>query len=238
MLGFRKEGTVVASPLIHALSSSTMLSGLPPEILAQLSALARRRNYRRGEIIFHQGDPGDTLHIIESGTVKVVVDAESGNEAVLTTLGAGKCFGELALMDGEPRSATIEALENVDTIVLRRADFMDVVRTNQAAFDALLATVAQLIRRLTDDVATLSFLDLEGRLAKKLLELGDAYGRPVDGGLEIRVPFTQEELAAMIGATRTSVNKSLGWYEDQGAIQRRRRRIIITDPDKLQRRIT
>jgi CRP/FNR family transcriptional regulator, cyclic AMP receptor protein len=229
---------MVASPVVNALSTSSLLSGLPAETLAQLASLARRRSYRRGEIIFHQGDPGDTLHIIESGTVKVVVDAESGNEAVLTMLGPGKCFGELALIDGEPRSASIEAVENVETIVLRRSDFMEVVRTNAHALDALLATVAQLIRRLTDDVATLSFLDLEGRLAKKLIELGDAHGKPVDGGVEIGVPLTQDVLAAMIGATRTSVNKALGWYEDQGAIQRRGRRIVITEAEKLHRRIT
>lgn len=229
---------MVGSPVVHALSTSSLLSGLPTETLTQLATLARRRSYRRGEIICHQGDPGDSLHIIEFGTVKVVVDAESGSEAVLTILGPRKCFGELALIDGEPRSATIEALENVETIVLRRADFMEIVRTNPPALDALLSCMAQLIRRLTDDVATLSFLDLEGRLAKKLIELGDTYGRPVEDGIEIRLPFTQEDLAAMIGATRTSVNKALGWYEDQGAIQRLGRRIIITDVEKLQRRIT
>jgi CRP/FNR family transcriptional regulator, cyclic AMP receptor protein len=229
---------MVTSPVVQALSTSTLLSGLPSETLVQLATLARRRSYRRGEIIFHQGDPGDTLHIIESGTVKIVVDAESGNEAVLRILGPGKSFGELALMDGEPRSATIEALENVETVVLRRADFMDIVRTNPSALDALFATVAQLIRGLTDDVATLSFLDLEGRLAKKLLELAHDYGQPVEGGVEIGLTLPQEVLAAMIGATRASVNKAIGWFEDQGAIQRRGRRIVITDAEKLQRRIT
>jgi CRP/FNR family transcriptional regulator/CRP/FNR family cyclic AMP-dependent transcriptional regulator len=86
-------------------------------------------------------------------------------------------------------------------------------------------------------MADLVFLDLEGRLVKKLLELAEAHGRPVDGAVEIELPMTQEDLAAMIGATRASVNKLLGWYEDHGAIQRRGRRIAIFDEDRLRRRI-
>jgi CRP/FNR family transcriptional regulator, cyclic AMP receptor protein len=216
---------------------SPLLANLPPEALARLGGSARRRSYRRGEVIFHQGDPGDALHFIIDGRVKVVLDAETGEEAVIAILGPGECFGELALIDGEPRSATVETLEPVQTLSLSRPDFMTFIRDNPQAAERLLVTLAGMVRRTDESMADLVFLDLEGRLVKKLLELADAHGRDVDGAIEIELPMTQEDLAAMIGATRASVNKLLGWYEDRGAIQRRGRRIAIFDQDRLRRRI-
>lgn len=222
----------------EVLARSPLLANLPPESLARLAASARRRSYRRGEVIFHQGDPGDSLHFLIEGRVKVVLDAESGDEAVIAILGPGDCFGELALIDGEPRSATVETLEPVQTISLSRADFMSFIRSNPQAAERMMVALAGMVRRADESMADLVFLDLEGRLVKKLLELAEAHGRDVDGAIEIELPMTQEDLAAMIGATRASVNKLLGWYEDRGAIQRRGRRIAIYDPARLRRRIT
>lgn len=220
------------------LARSTLLSQLPPESLGRLATVARARAYRRGEVIFHQGDPGDTLHLLSAGRVKVVLDAESGDEAVIAILGPGDCFGELSLIDGEPRSATVEAIEPVETVSLARRDLMDFLRANPAAMERLLSALTASIRRTNQEVADLVFLDLEGRLVKKLLELADEHGREVDGLIEIELPMTQEDLAAMIGATRASVNKLLGSYEERGAIRRQGRRIAICDPERLRRRIT
>jgi len=217
---------------------SPLLANLPSDALARLAGAARRRSYRRGEVIFHQGDPGDSLHFLTEGRVKVVLDAETGEEAVIAILGPGECFGELALIDGEPRSATVETLEPVQTLSLSRADFMAVIRENPVVAERMLITLAGMVRRTDESMADLVFLDLEGRLVKKLLELADAHGRDVNGAIEIELPMTQEDLAAMIGATRASVNKLLGWYEDRGAIQRRGRRIAIFDRERLRRRIT
>jgi CRP-like cAMP-binding protein len=222
---------------MEVFTRSPLLANLPPEALSRLGGSARRRSYRRGEVIFHQGDPGDSLHFIIDGRVKVVLDAETGEEAVIAILGPGESFGELALIDGEPRSATVETLEPVQTLSLSRADFMTFIRENPQAAERLLVTLAGMVRRTDESMADLVFLDLEGRLVKKLLELADAHGRDVDGAIEIELPMTQEDLAAMIGATRASVNKLLGWYEDRGAIQRRGRRIAIFDQDRLRRRI-
>lgn len=216
---------------------SPLLANLPPDALSRLAGSARRRCYRRGEVIFHQGDPGDSLHFLTDGRVKVVLDAETGEEAVIAILSPGDCFGELALIDGEPRSATVMTLEAVQTVSLSRADFMTFIRDNPPAAERMMVTLASMVRKADESMADLVFLDLEGRLVKKLLELADAHGRDVDGAIEIELPMTQEDLAAMIGATRASVNKLLGWYEDQGAIQRRGRRIAIFDQDRLRRRI-
>ena len=157
---------------------------------------------------------------------------------MLTLLGPSEAFGELALLDGAPRSATVEAVEPTESIVLRRDDFLQTIHEDKRALDAMLGTLANMIRRLTGEVTDLSTLDLRGRLAKKLIELADQHGKPVEDGVEIDIPLTQESLAAMVAATRPSINKDLGWFEDVGAIRRRGRRIIVTDAALLQRRVT
>jgi CRP/FNR family transcriptional regulator, cyclic AMP receptor protein len=209
------------------------------EVLSQLTRSLRRRTFQRGEVIFHQGDPGDTLHLMQKGRIKVVLPAESGDEVLLAILGPGNCFGELALLDGESRSATVVAIEPVETLTLGRSDFMAFVRANPETAERLMINLAHIIRKVNEDVADLAFLDLPGRLAKKLLELAHDHGQPMPGGdgVEISVPLTQEELAGMVGATRPSVNKVLGWYEDQGAIQRRGRKIAIFKPEALRQRV-
>jgi CRP/FNR family cyclic AMP-dependent transcriptional regulator len=222
----------------ETLARSSLLGGLAEEDLARLAARARRRTYRRGAAIFHQGDPGDALHLLQAGRVKVALRAESGEEAVVAILGPGDCFGELALLDGEPRSATVEALEPVETVSLAREDFLRFLQANPPTMERLLRTLARTVRGANDELADLVFLDLPGRLVKKLLDLAADHGRLVDGAIEIELPMTQEDLAAMIGATRGSVNKILGWYEEQGAIERRGRRIAILDAERLRRRIT
>jgi CRP/FNR family transcriptional regulator/CRP/FNR family cyclic AMP-dependent transcriptional regulator len=219
------------------LAGATLLRDLPPTVLAELAAAARHRVYRAGEVICHVGDPGDTLHVVEFGRVKVTVYTEAGGEVLLNVLGPGDCFGELALIDGEPRSATVEALELVETVTLHRADFLRMLHSNEAALEPLLATLARTIRRLSDAVADVSFLSLEGRLAKKLLALSEEHGREIDGSIEIQLPISQEELASMVGATRPSVNKVLGQLEDDRIINRRGRRIVVREPSGLRDRI-
>jgi CRP-like cAMP-binding protein len=112
---------------------------------------------------------------------------------------------------------------------------LDLLHRSPAAVDGLLAGLARIIRRETDDLAGLSGLDVNSRLAKKLLELAEAHGRAGEGGIEIQAALTQEELAGMIGATRQRVNRLLGFFEDQGAIARHGRRIVILKPEALRR---
>lgn len=226
------------SALADTLANSTLLRDLPSESLAQLAELARRRTYRAGQIICHEGDPGESLYILESGRVKVLSYAATGRETIFSILGPGECFGELSLIDGEPRSATVETLETVQALVLRRDDFLRTIRANPPAADRLLAALAAKVRQLSQTVTDLAFLDLEGRLAKKLLELAEHYGATADGAIQIELPINQEELAAMIGATRTTVNELLGRYEARGAIKRRGRRILILNAAPLRRRVT
>jgi CRP/FNR family transcriptional regulator, cyclic AMP receptor protein len=199
--------------------------------------VARSRRYRRGEVLYHQEDLGDSLHIVQTGHVKIVGAGESGTETVLAVLGPGECFGELALIDGGPRSARVEALEPVETLSVARSAFFEFLRENPRAIEPLLVALAKMIRRLTETVTDLTSLDLEARLAKKLLQLADEHGETAEGGVAIALPVTQEELAAMVGASRASVNKVLGWYEDSRAIERRGRHIVLLNQEGLRARI-
>ena len=214
---------------------TSILSGLPQPERPGLLALLRHRHYRRGEVVFHQGDPGETLHLVRQGHLKVVIPGETGEEAVLTVVGPGELFGELTLLDGGPRSATVVAIEDVETATLGRGDFLSLLRSNPAVVEAILAMLAGTIRRLSEQVADLAFLDLRGRFAKKLLELAATHGERAGESIEIHVSLTQEELANMIGATRPRVNKLLGFFEDRGEIARRGRWIAILKPEALRR---
>ena len=218
---------------LEALQRSPVLRAIPGPELAKLMESMRRRTYRRGEVVFHQGDSGDTLHFIAAGRVKLVVLAENGEEILLFVLGPGESFGEIALLDGGPRTATVVALEPLETATLKRQDFLDLLRRSPAALESVLAVLAASLRRTTDELSDLVGLDLHGRLAKRLLGLADSHGRRVGDAIEIELPLTQEELAGMVGATRASVNKLLGIYEDRGAIARHGRHISILKPHLL-----
>src|SRR5262245_3318169 len=203
---------------------------------------SRIRRFRRGAVISHQGDPGDALHVILAGRVKISSPSETGVEAILTTLRPGEFFGALALIDGAPRSATATAVEPSETLVLPRERFRQLVNERQEVRDLVFAELARELRRLTNHVEELHFLDIAGRLAAQLARLAEDQVRgDADGGgavtAEIRLegPITQGELAAMVGSTRQSVNKLLGYFTDDGLIRVERDAIVVLDLSGLQR---
>lgn len=218
----------------EALGRCRLFEGMSGEPLAALTRTLRSRRFRRGEVLFHEGDPGDALFIVASGAVKVVVPSEDGEEAILATLRHGDFLGELALLDGAPRSASAVALEPTETLMLPREQFRALVASEPAIRDALLASLATELRRLTTHVAELHFLDITGRLAAHLARLAEEHGeRRSDGSIRLDAPLTQSDLAAMIGATRQSVNKLLGEFEAGGLIRIERDSIVVASPEAL-----
>ena len=209
-----------------ALRGCRLFSEVDDATLRTIAAALRPRRFRRGEVVFHAGDPGDALFIVVSGQAKVTVPSDDGSEpAILTTVGPGGFFGELALLDGAPRSTTIVALDVVETMVLRRA---------------LLVSLAGEIRRLTAQVEDLHFLDLPGRLARHLLRsVATAEGRSPDDQADLRGerrlpwPFTQAELAGMIGGSRQSVNRLLADLVADGIIRFDGDTLVIPDVARL-----
>src|SRR6187399_1800533 len=179
-------------PLVASLARIPFFSGLDEAALERIAAGTRTRRFRRGEVIFHLGDPGDALFVIVSGEVKISLPSETGDEAILATLSAGDVFGELALLDGAPRSASATALSATETVVLPRDRFRELIATEAGVRDALLASIAGELRRLTTHVEELHFLDITGRLAARLVRLANEGGtRLPDGGIRLRRNLTQ-----------------------------------------------
>ena len=200
-----------------ALRACRLFSDMDPASLELVAGALRPRRFRRGETIFHAGDPGDALFIVTAGAVKITIPPDDGSEpAILTTITPGGFFGELSLLDGAPRSATAVALEAVEAHVLRRDAFQSLVDAEPGMRTALLAALAGEIRRLTSQLEDLHFLDLPGRLANHVLRAiiastpdADPDGADLVGEHRLPWPYTQSELAGMIGGSRQSVNRLL-----------------------------
>jgi CRP-like cAMP-binding protein len=221
---------------VDALARCPLFEHASRSILESLAGRLRRRRFRRNEVIFHQGDPGDALHIVAAGAVKILLPSAEGDEAIIATLRPGDFFGELALLDGAPRSATAAALEQSETLVLPRDVFIGLLDTLPGLRDALLADLAHELRRLTGHVEELHFLDLAGRLAMRLTRLARETAPDAHGEIRLDWPYTQSDLAAMIGGTRQSVNRLLSELVEQELIRIEPDALIINNLDELARR--
>ncbi|CAA9211717.1 MAG: cAMP-binding proteins - catabolite gene activator and regulatory subunit of cAMP-dependent protein kinases [uncultured Chloroflexi bacterium] len=211
---------------------------LSPQQLEELGRMARRQRFARDEVIFYQGDPGDSFYVILSGQVKVSVSSPEGQEAILVMLDGGESFGELALLDEQPRSATIEATGPTEVLVMRKDEFHRLIHHYPDIALHLLRVMTKRLRDTDQLVQDAAFLDVAERLAKKLLQLIDSHGRRSDRGIELDIHLTQQDLAAMIGATRESVNKQLGAFRDRGILSVDRQRITILKTDLLRERVS
>ena len=219
----RHEGLIRDVPL---------LARLPEEELRALASKGHVHDYTNGTAIFHEGDPGDALHIVIEGGVRIVVASPKGEEATVALLGPGECVGELALLDGKPRSASAIASGNTKTLVVRRDEFMRWLSERPKAAFALLETLSLRVRRTDEALADFAFLDLPQRLAKRLLDVASIQQ---DGneraGFQIRI--TQAELASMLGVSRESVNKQLNRFARDGWITLSRGAVTLEDSEAL-----
>jgi CRP-like cAMP-binding protein len=220
------------------LATVPLFAGVPARDLADLATRLRRRSFRRGEVILHRGDPAGAMHVIRSGRIKITLPTETGEETLLALLGPNACFGEIAALDGGPRSATVTAVEPTETLVLPREDLLAFARDHPDFAVTLITTLAARLRRADEWLEDAYFQDLDTRLARRLLELAEEHGRPTaDGaGIEVTVPLTQSDLAGMLGATRVSVNRLLGAYQDARLIRLNRGSYTILRPDAFRQR--
>jgi CRP-like cAMP-binding protein len=206
-------------PLKNMRRKIPLFAGFGPSEFESLEKCLVRRRYPGGQTLFHMDDEGGSLHIIERGRVKVTIPSASGEELILAILGAGDLLGELSLFDGKPRSATVQALEDTETLCLHRDDLMALMRERFDLVEKILEVLAQRIRDTDMLLAESHFLDITSRLAKKILDLGDAFGVREGGKVRIGVKMTQKDLASMVGATRESINKQLKALRDLGLVR-------------------
>ena len=219
----------------EALEGCVLFQHVDVQGLDACLACLRLRRFKRDETVFHQGDPGDALYIVASGRVKVVLPSPDASEgAILATLARGQFFGELAMLDGQPHSADVVAIEPTETLVLGRTDFERLFESEPSIRRSLVLALARELRRLTDHVEALHFLDLPQRLAQRIAELALASpdARP---GTEVRLdwPYTQAELAGMVGGSRESVNRLLADFVGRGLIRFERDILVVPDAGRL-----
>ena len=227
---------------VAMLRKVSLFAGLSDQELEVLADSLGKRTFGKGMIIFHKGSPGQTLYVIESGKVRIFILSESGQEISVNIYGPSDVFGELSLLDGLPRSAGAVAVERTVTYTLHRDDFLRHLEAYPRMAKSIMEVLSTRLRYTTIYAESLSFLDVYGRVAAKLLELADRYGLRNDGkdgsdGIEINLRLTQAELATWVAATRESANKVLGTFRDQGLIQVEGQRITILDMPGLRRRI-
>jgi CRP/FNR family cyclic AMP-dependent transcriptional regulator len=217
------------------LGETSLFRVLDHDDLVRVAGSCLQRAYRRGQFLCQQGDPGDRLFVIASGLVKVVLTAEQGDELVLATLRRPEVFGEVAVLDQGPRSASVVAVNQSDVLLLSRSTLLELFRSYPALTDVFLVALGGMLRRLTEQAGDLVFLDLTGRLAKLLLRLAQEHGiDAADGALALRL--SQSELAAMVGASRPAVNRVLQALAARGIIDVSGQTISLRDIQALRRR--
>jgi CRP-like cAMP-binding protein len=194
------------------------------------------RRFRKGQAIFHEGGTSDRVVVLLEGRVKVSTVTEDGKEIILAFRGPGDMLGELSAIDGEPRSASVEAIEPVEALALAATDFRSFLIAHP---DVALLLLRMMSRRLRDaDRKRVEFgaHDTVGRVAARLVELAERYGEPAARGIRVGLPLSQEELAAWTGASREAVSKALGTLRKVGWVITERRRITVLDIEALRRR--
>ena len=215
------------------LAQITMFEHLGAEHLDRLSALLQERRFSKGEIIFHQGDVGTTLYIVRKGEVAIRLSSPEGKEVILSLLSRGEAFGELSLLDGEPRSTDAVARDETSLLCLQQEVFQQFLSQHPQLTMDLLAVLSRMVRRVTQLVHDTAFLDARARLARVLLDLAKAQGEAGPAGLVIGPKLTQGELANLCGVTRESVNKWLRFYVREGLLTYDAGQITLVDPERL-----
>ena len=209
------------------LRNVSIFRGLPTEALDALTRVLTPRRAAKDELIIAEQQPGDALYIVASGKVKVSLRGENGREMILSVLGPREFFGEMSLLDGEPRSARVTAVSSALLYVLSREAFVDYVnRTPQASLN-ILAEMTRRLRRADDIIGSLALLDVFGRVAHVLLELARKEGVQQGDGILIDNRPTQADLAAMVGPTRETVSRALGEFARSGYLTMNGRRILL-----------
>jgi CRP/FNR family transcriptional regulator, cyclic AMP receptor protein len=217
------------SDVMRILRESDLLRAAPAEELEGLIGSARLRVFSRGQVVFTRGDPGDSLIVVVSGRVKVVVRSADGGELTLTVIEPGGTLGELSIADNGPRSADAETLEESRLLLVPRETIQDICTRVPSAAEALTSSIAATLRRLTEATSDLVFLDLPRRVAKVLLN------QPRDEDGTIRPKMTQEELAHQAAGTRQSANAALRGFEKRGWIGIHDRAMTVKDVAALRR---
>lgn len=218
-------------------AEGTLFNNLSKEELTQLAQIARERRFDRGQVIFYEGDLGGSLYIIVTGSVKIVIMADDGREHILGLLHQGDFFGEVSLIDGEPRSATAIALDNVSVVMISRDDFIRLLRENPEMSLKIMVTLCERLRKTDKHVESLAFLSAPGRVAQVLLNLAESHMPGQDKNITVSHKITRQEFASLAGTSRETLTRVLMDFQDDSLIKLEKNKIHIYDRLHLKEKV-
>lgn len=214
-----------------------LFSNLDEAEIDQLSQICSERNFEKGQTIFYEEDMGTSFYIIISGQVKIVMLSSDGREHILGLLKEKDFFGEMALLDGEPRSATAIALVDVKTITITREDFHRILKNNPAMSIKIMAVLCKRLRQADRHVESLAFLSAPGRVARILIQLSEDHGTKEGDKVIISHQMTRQEFANIAGTSRETLTRVLMEFQDDGLIDISKSQIIILNKKHLKERV-
>ncbi len=184
-----------------------LFAELDDKELAAIAAVAKSRRYGKDDVVFHADESGDVFCLIREGQVKVTMISPEGKEIILSLLGPGDFFGEMALLDDEPRSATVVATEPLDLVTIWRSDFLSILQENFSITRKVFAELSRRLRTASNRIESLATMDVYGRLARFFLELAQESGKSLDNGYVAVIRPTHQAIANMIGTSRETVSR-------------------------------
>jgi CRP-like cAMP-binding protein len=220
----------------ETLARSGIFQGVDPEAAEALAKEMEIVEIRKGEVLFNEGEPGDSLYIVLSGKLKIGRKAGDGRQNLIAVMGPSDMLGELSLFDPGPRTATATAVVDSRLARLRKQALRPWLTDRPEIAEQLLRVLARRLRRTNDALADLIFTDVPGRVAKNLLQMAGRFGSRDGGVLRVTHDLTQEELAQLVGASRETVNKALADFASRGWLRLDGKSVIILDPERLARR--
>jgi len=220
---------------ILSLKKIPLFSSLPEKHLQELSEIILEKTYRKNQVIFDQGDPGQSLIIIKSGLVKISLVDSNNHEFIIKTFSVHDFFGEMSLLDGGPRSATATAVENTQALIIFRDNFIGLIQKNPSVALGMLSELSIRLRTTTENISNLTFFDAYGKVARCLLDLADKIGEREEAGVVIQLTLSRQELANMSGLSRETFARILKEFQVRGCLKVQGKKILILD-EKIMRR--
>ncbi len=222
---------------IESLKNIPIFSSLSEKHLEELSEIMLEKTYRKNQVIFDQGDPGNSLIIIKSGLVKISLVDSNNHEFIIKTFSVYDFFGEMSLLDGGPRSATATAVEDTKALIIFRENFIGLIQKNPSVALGMLSELSIRLRTTTENISNLTFFDAYGKVAQCLLDLADKIGQREDGGVAIQLTLSRQELANMSGLSRETFARILKEFQVRGCLKVQGKKILILNEKVMRREI-
>ncbi|HOX44289.1 MAG TPA: Crp/Fnr family transcriptional regulator [Myxococcota bacterium] len=218
---------MVGQDTVALLKRVTIFANVEEQALRELAALVITKDYPKETLVFGQDDPGDSMFVIASGQVKVVLYGENGKEITLTFFRAGDIFGEMALLDDKPRSANVLTTEPSQLLILKREAFIEHLKRCPATAIEVLAVLCQRLRKADEVIGNLALLDVFGRVARVLMDLAKSDGETIDEGVLIRKRPTQQDIASMVNSSRETVSRVLSEFQRRGLLLMDGKKVVL-----------